>query len=197
MATQLPLFGTIKRELSSALAGEKKTRAEAKAALTLLGRASRRLEQAKKRAGKGKKAKPPTGTSAEAFEALIRAATTLGDRQMTVEADKSLAEGRPSTVTVRFVNLPRGMTGSSNGGAEWFNNRVVYMVEGFAASLREPAPGKVSVKELGSFIVDRKLRLRARSGTPAEIAKYLGAHISKLARTIPPNFTHSKPPSGY
>ena len=217
----------VKRELSSALTAEKKERAKAKTALVAHGRALKQLERARTRAQKGRKPPPPiaprelpplhiphgkvvnlmafmnapqtpgtitSDTSAAAFEGLLRKHLKLGDRQIYIKASESLAEGRPSDVRVSLINLPRGF-GGDGGGAEATNNRILLHVWEFAPDIYAPTPGKVKLEMSSNATVAP--RLRAKTATPAQIAKYLADYLNKVVVTVPPKFTHSKPPAGY
>lgn len=202
MARQLPLFGlsSVKRELSSALTAEKKERAKAKNALALHGRALKQLERAKVRASRGKKIPAPVmlskgiePASARGFAVLVRSLVNEADRDLFTVADKSLASGRPSHVVVTLINLPKSLKPYDRAEAE--NNRFAFIVNDFAPLLEEAAPGKVRVEQ--RIGVPGPARLRAKSGTPAQVAKHLADYINKIVATVLPQFTHSKPPAGY
>jgi hypothetical protein len=96
-------------------------------------------------------------------------------------------------VSVTFVNLPADI--AQGNGAEAFNNRVSWMVEGFDPKDPDaPAPkGKVSAKVITATPELRKAHpMRAKSGSPAAIAAYLAGIFQVLARDVPPRFTHTK-----
>jgi len=95
-------------------------------------------------------------------------------------------------IYVSFYNLPPEV-GNAGGGAEAENNRATFSIDGWdAKDLDAPAPtGKVKVETRVS-VFSRKLKLRAKTGSPEAICKYLADFINKLAKEVPPNFTHTK-----
>jgi hypothetical protein len=90
-----------------------------------------------------------------------------------------------NTVIITFVNI-KGQPGSW-GGAQEMNNRYQITVEGFGAGEDDPAPrGKVKAQELsGAYFAKQQGvgKMRAKTGAPDKIAKYVADYISKLAAT--------------
>ena len=114
---------------------------------------------------------------------LAQCAPEIGDRQLSAVPDNKF--GTNYSVLVTFVNLPRG-AGSAGGGAEHFNNRILFQVSGWSKDPAvAPSGGKVKVETLSSF--SRDLRLRAKTAPPAVIAKYLSDFIADVARKTKPN----------
>lgn len=95
---------------------------------------------------------------------------------------------RAGALHVTYVNLPRGV-GSAGGGAEAQNNRMSFDVDGFSGGSRRD--GRVKIEQSTSF-ADRSRNLRAKTGAPAAIARYLAAYLAKFAAEVPPRFTHTR-----
>jgi hypothetical protein len=114
--------------------------------------------------------------SAHDFERLLRSHAEVGDRQLEVRVDTSF--GTRATVYVTFVNAPSARPGS----AEWHNNRMLLSVEGWG---KDPSLGadKLTAETLSPGPFER---IRKKSGSPLQIAKYLGDWITRTARTVPP-----------
>lgn len=128
-----------------------------------------------------------TALSASQFAEAVLSATKVGDRQIRT----NIGGIAPSLVMVTFINLPKGI-GAAGGGAEAINNRMVFSVSGFdAKDVNAPARGNVKVEQSTSAL-PRSHRLRAKTGNPADVAAYLGAFLSKVAKEVPPNYTHTK-----
>lgn len=112
------------------------------------------------------------------------------DRSIHVRIDPSWGPTKEDSVYVNFINLPRGV-GSAGGGAEGENNRMSFHVEGFGPADSPPPSGKVKV-EMRVSSLPRERKLRAKSGPPAAIAKYLANFLRTIVREVPPRFTHSR-----
>jgi len=130
---------------------------------------------------------------AEDFEALLRSHTELDDRQLMVRAKHGL--GGPSrayeSVYVNFINLPKG-SGHGGGGAEAENNRMSFWIHGFHGSDPHAPPPRGVVKvEMSNSALPRAYKLRAKTGSPAVVAKYLATFLNKVVQEVPPKFTHS------
>ena len=126
-------------------------------------------------------------TFARDFERALK----LGDRHLTIRVQNSL--GGPqhgSSQYVKLINLPKGI-GEAGGGAEAENNRMSFWVEGFTTNGGSPKSGKVKV-EMATSALPREYRLRAKTGAPAVIAKYLADFINKVVAEVPPHFTHTR-----
>jgi len=96
---------------------------------------------------------------------------------------------REGALHVTYVNLPRG-SGSGGGGAESQNNRMSFDVDGFSSTTyRAMYHGKLKIEQSTTF--DRSRKLRAKTGTPSVIARYLADYLNKFAAEVPPKFTHS------
>jgi len=109
----------------------------------------------------------------------------IGDRQVRIR------KGGHDTVFLNFINLPHGV-GGAGGGAEAENNRMMFVVSGFGheSETAPPPTGKVKV-ELSVSALPRSYNLRAKTGTPSAIARYLADHLNRIAREVPPHFTHT------
>lgn len=114
----------------------------------------------------------------------------LDGRQIRIDT-KGFAGSR-QTVYVSFVNLPHGV-GSAGGGAEAMNNRMVFSVEGFSKEGGPPPAGKVKV-QLTASSLPSEYRLRAKSGPPNAVVKYLADFINKVVKEVPPKYTHTQQP---
>lgn len=126
-------------------------------------------------------------SSANVFSKYLLAQLDIGDRQAGVDVG-GIAPGH---IIVQYINLPKGI-GGAGGGAEAMNNRLLLTVDGFHRSdIDAPAPGKVSVKMLSSSL-PRDMKLRGKTAAPAVIAKYIADFLAKVAREVPPNYTHTK-----
>jgi len=101
--------------------------------------------------------------------------------------------GGSDTIYIYYYNLPKHI---SVNGAEGMNNRVLLKVEGFHKTDKDaPVPlGKVKA-ELLSTALPREFRMRAKSGSPEAIAKYVATYLNTIAAKVEPNFTHT-PPEG-
>jgi len=134
-----------------------------------------------------------TGGSAEFMEGL-RSLLDVGDRQVRMRGESLL--GGPAhhyeMVHVNFINLPTGI-GGAGGGAEAENNRMSFLIEGFhGADPHAPPPrGKVKIEHRVSAL-PREYKLRGKTGTPQQIARYLADFLNRVAREVPPDFTHTK-----
>jgi hypothetical protein len=121
--------------------------------------------------------------TAEDFVKEFEKHLNIGDRQVKTGISTLGGPNRPS-VHIRFVNLPKGV-GGAGGGAEAENNRMSFMTH-FPTS---PAD-KIKVEQIVSAM-DRKYRMRAKSGHPAKVAKYLADYINRIAKEVEPKFTHT------
>ena len=55
--------------------------------------------------------------------------------------------------------------------------------------------GTLRVKQDSLFFAGaRDLRLRGKTCNPEKMAQYIAAYLNKIAKSVPPNYTHSKPP---
>ena len=113
------------------------------------------------------------------IESCVRKHLDVGNRQV-IFRPQALGGGG---VNITYINLPEGV-GGAGGGAEAMNNRFLLTVD--------PAgPGKVKVETLvNSF--DRKWRMRARTGTEEKVGKAIAMHLNKIAKEVPPKFTHTR-----
>lgn len=122
--------------------------------------------------------------TAEDFIEELKKLLNVGDR-LVLFSSKAIGS---DTVTINYFNLPKSVAGTG-AGAEASNNRVLIMVSGFGRD-------KVKVENL-VYDVDGGSKLRAKTATPAVIVKYVADFLNKIAKEVPPKFTHSKPPAGY
>jgi len=126
---------------------------------------------------------------APAFRDELLKRLEIGDRQAHVRAGVSWGPGKEGDVYINFINLPRGI-GGAGGGAEAENNRASFWIRGFG---REDAPspsGKLKI-EMANSALPRTYKLRAKTAAPGVIAKYIADFLVKIAREVPPKFTHT------
>lgn len=126
------------------------------------------------------------------FIEAVQAQLHIGDRQITFKNRSTLGGVKYDYAAVNFINLPHGV-GGAGGGAEAENNRQLFWIEGFGKETpRSPAPtGKISLKQSINNL-GREHSLRGKTGTPAQVAKYLADYLNKIAREVEPNFTHTR-----
>lgn len=110
----------------------------------------------------------------------------VGDRQVKASISTLGGSERPS-VHIRFVNLPKGI-GGAGGGAEAENNRMSFMTH-FPTNPAEKIKIEQIVNHLG-----RQYNMRAKSGHPAKVAKYVADYLNRIAKEVPPKYTHTTPP---
>lgn len=131
---------------------------------------------------------PNQQLSQGSFSDLLRSHLELQGRQIFYK------EGA-TALFVNFVNLPEGI-GSAGGGAEAQNNRMMFTitwprVRGVYADDKAVAEGQVRVEQSVSAL-PREYRLRAKSGRPEVIARYLADFINRVVREVPPKYTHTR-----
>lgn len=133
------------------------------------------------------------GGGSEEFIKAVEAHLNLQGRQIRFDNVSKLAGTRYDTVFVNFINLPKGI-GGAGGGAEAENNRMLFSIGGFGRETPHSPPptGKVKIEMLVSAM-PREYRLRGRTGTPAQVAKYLADFLNKVVKEVEPKFTHTKP----
>jgi hypothetical protein len=102
------------------------------------------------------------------------------DRHFGINNKHSL--GRKSDVYVNFINVPKE---ENPKGAQGENNRMSFWIEGFPEGNEPPPSGKVKI-EMSVSALDRKYKLRAKTGTPDQIAKYLSDFLKKVTEEVPP-----------
>jgi hypothetical protein len=122
--------------------------------------------------------------TAHEFVSALEGRLDLQGRRAKARVETSWGPGKEESVYVNFVNLPEGL-----GGAEAENNRASYWVRGFGPA-SSPQSSKVKVEE--STTVFRNHHMRAKTGTPEAVLRTLADHLNKLAREVPPNFTHTR-----
>lgn len=124
------------------------------------------------------------------FIELLRSKLSVGDRKVSFV-------NHGNQIFLNYINLPVKL---SNGGAEAENNRIMLAITGFGKGENEPAPsGKVWVELVVCAVRDAnqgRLRLRAKSGSPEQIAQYVADFLNMIAKDIPPNYTHTSPRKG-
>jgi len=109
----------------------------------------------------------------------------IGDRQVFFRG-KML--GMYNAIAIHYINLPRGL-GGSGGGAEGENNRLMLMVTGFDKSNQTIPVEKIQVKLLCSVF---DYPLRKKTCTPERAVEYIAEFINRIAREVPPKYTHTK-----
>lgn len=124
---------------------------------------------------------------AEDFISNLKSHLSLKGRQVTF-TNKNSFDNTYSSVFVNFTNLEK-----IGDRAEAENNRVMLVVTGFGkeAPDAEPPTGKVKV-EMKLSTLPSQYRLRAKSGTPAQIAKYIADFLNKVVKEVEPRLTHSR-----
>jgi hypothetical protein len=139
------------------------------------------------------------GGSAE-FVTKLQGRLNVGDRHVSIRNKHSL--GGYDAVYVNFVNLPKSK--GAGGGAEAENNRISFWVNGFDKKDEHAPPpsGKVKVETANpalytgdEYTRENRVVLRAKSGTPDQVAKYLADFLNNVAKKVPPRYTHSEPPT--
>jgi len=90
---------------------------------------------------------------------------------------------------VNFYNIPKRT--EPRDRAELENNRMMFTVTGFGRENAPPASGKVKIEQSLSAL-PRACRLRAKSGSPEQIARYLAEFLNEVSAKIPPKYTHSR-----
>lgn len=129
----------------------------------------------------------------EEFIKMVESHLNLDGRQVTFDNVSRLGGSRYDTVFVNFINLPKGV-GGAGGRAEAENNRMLFSIEGFGKETPHSPPptGKVKI-ELRVSALPREYKLRGKTGTPAQVAKYLADFLNKVVKEVEPKFTHSSP----
>lgn len=136
----------------------------------------------------------------EDFSRVLASLLDVGDRQVRIVNEHKLGgkydpvSGRylpdVGSVYVNFINIPQGI-GVAGGGAEAENNRMSFWVRGFDRLDPHKPAAKVKV-EMSNSALPRTFNMRAKTGTPVQVAKYLAAFINKIVREVPPNYTHTR-----
>lgn len=120
----------------------------------------------------------------EDFTAELKKHVKLDGRTLRIQGADSMG----TDVYVNFYNLPEGV-GGAGGGAEAENNRMMFAIRGFK---RDGSPtDRVKIEQVVRSTFPREMSLRAKSGPPAAIAKYLADYISKIVREVEPKLTHT------
>lgn len=147
-----------------------------------------------------KSAKPgPRPMSATEFAADLHSRLTIKGRQVSVRVETGWGPRKEESVYVDFVNLPKGI-GAAGGGAEAQNNRASFWVRGFGPA-SAPEAAKVKVEESSSSLYrgagapsrETRVSMRAKTGTPEQVAKTLADFLNKVVNEVEPRFTHSNP----
>lgn len=126
----------------------------------------------------------------EFVETLLEGFRHNNDRQLYVVIDQSWGSQKVDDVNIRFINLPPRI-GAAGGGAEAENNRMSFWVKGFSSDNAPPPTGKVKIN-MSTSSLPRTHTLRAKSGAPLAIAKYLADFLNKVVAEVPPLFTHTR-----
>jgi hypothetical protein len=136
------------------------------------------------------------------FVENVKRQLQIGDRQIHFDNYNQFSKTYDS-VAIEYVNLPKGV-GSAGGGAERLNNRLLIAVRGFGRQgPHEPAPkGKVSLETMttslhkgAGFSRADRVAVRGKTATPKQMARYVADSLNKIAREVPPRYTHTTPPS--
>lgn len=133
--------------------------------------------------------------TAHDFVEALRGHLQVGDRQVHITVQPGYGFKRDESVYVNFINLPEGIGGAA-GGAEAENNRASFWVRGWPG-VGEPS-SKVRVENPNSALYgagapsrETRVSMRAKSGSPAAVARYLADFLNRVARDVPPRFTHT------
>jgi hypothetical protein len=113
----------------------------------------------------------------EEFEAEVKKHLDIKGRQIRFSSSSLGKKG--DYLYINYINLPEG----KGGGAESENNRFAVSIEGLTTN---------KVRAELSVSVNREFKLRAKSGPPAAIAKYVAEYFNKIAKNLEPNFTHTR-----
>lgn len=135
----------------------------------------------------------PTGKGSDDFIEAVKSQLKIKDRRVRFNNKSTLGGLSYADVIINYINLPTGV-GSAGGGAEAENNRMLFFVEGFGKETPHTPPprGKVRIRQEINMVTDRSKNLRAKTGTPEQIAKYLADYLNKIAAEVEPRFTHTK-----
>jgi predicted RNA binding protein YcfA (HicA-like mRNA interferase family) len=151
----------------------------------------------------GRGGNPIEGSWVAEFEKTLRARAKIEGRLLKVRegagAPRSTALPMTGhTVFVNYYNLPEDLARSAGVvivpaamQAQAENNRMSFVVTDRGNSFygeNAPPPGKVRIKQAVSAL-PREFKLRAKTGTPEQIAQYLGAFLSKVADQVWPRYT--------
>jgi hypothetical protein len=126
------------------------------------------------------------GGGSEEFIKAVESHLNLQGRQIRFDNESRLAGNRYDSVFVNFYNLPTGH-GRGGGGAEAENNRMSFVIEGFGKETPHSPPpiGKVKI-EMRVSALPREYRLRGKTGTPAQVAKYLADFLNNVVKNVEP-----------
>lgn len=117
--------------------------------------------------------------SAQDFKGMLEKLLKPNGRIVNVNTPKALHTEQMAFV--ELINLPVGKDGN---GAEAVNNRMLFSVSDFS----QP---KVTVTQLTSNL-PREWKLRAKTGTPEQVAKHIATFVNKVVQEVEPRWTHSK-----
>jgi hypothetical protein len=127
--------------------------------------------------------------SAAAFVDALREHLQIGDRYISSRVESSWGPRKDEEVYVNFVNLPIAVVQRrEGGGAEAENNRASFWIRGFGTA---GAPASRVKIECSNSVFSPAHKLRAKTGSPAAVAKYLAEFLNRIARDVPPRFTHT------
>jgi hypothetical protein len=137
-------------------------------------------------------------SGSEGFMRDVERQLRIGDRQIRMRNTFTLGGVRFDDVYVNFVNLPEGV-GGAGGGAEAENNRISFWIRGFSKTDPKAPAAKVKIETANTALYtgpgyarENRVALRGRTGTPAQIARYLADFLNKVVREVPPRFTHTR-----
>jgi hypothetical protein len=113
------------------------------------------------------------------FVELLKSKLDLKGRAIRFNT-RSLGYG---TVFINFSNVPE----EKARGAAFENNRIQLSVDGFGKedSHSPPPTGKVKVEQSVRSL-PREWNLRAKTGTPEAVAKYIADYLNKVVREVEP-----------
>jgi hypothetical protein len=122
----------------------------------------------------------------------------LGDRHINLDPHPDTGQ-----LFINYYNLPEATyCANAGGGAENNNNRIMLTVlfpgkhgwydKPVAEGMLRVSLAVLSVGTSQAFRNDYKLR--GKTCAPEKMAEYIATYLNKVARQVPPKYTHSKPP---
>ena len=104
----------------------------------------------------------------------------VGDHQVTCSSSigTSADYSRRYYVAVHYINLPKGSSSDPE------KNLMQFWIGDFGKEEGDPSPtGKVKIEQLHSTL-PREYKLRAKTGSPDVIAKYLADFLNDLSKKV-------------
>lgn len=134
--------------------------------------------------------------TAEEFMALVKSEADVRDRGLRMSFSP-----RSGQLFVNYYNLPEDIIARrEGGGAEAENNRFMFVVAGFSEGRTGAGQGvpiaatKVKLEHTINS-GNHAYRLRGKTGSPEQVARYLAAFLTKIATEVEPRYTHTREPN--